>query len=350
MEELLNGGRNIGNVAVLGEGREEEDRFEERGEDVMEIRREEIKSALKMIKGGKAGGLDEIAVEMLNGGGEPVLKWLVRLFNICWREGRVPVDFKDACIVPLFKGKGDKLKCENYRGISLLSNVGKVYGRVLIDRVVAVSEERLGEEQGGFRRGRGCVDQIFGLRQIIEKKLEKQKEAFVAFLDLEKAYDRVDRERLWNVLRDYGVCDTLVRAVKSFYWEGRACVRVGRVEGPMFKVQVGLRQGCVMSPGLFNIYMDSVVREVSGIVGNEGVSLRNENGIEWVLNMLLFADDTVLLSDSERGVQNMVEVFGDVCRARGVNINVEKSKVMRCRKVGGLSGLRVREGGGFWRR
>jgi hypothetical protein len=103
------------------------------------------------------------------------------------------------------------------------------------------------------------------------------------------------------VLKEYGVHDSLVRAVKSFYCGGRACVRVGRREGSMFEVQVGLRQGCVMSPGLFNVFMDSVVREVSRNVGNEGVVLRNENGEEWGLNMLLFADDTALLSDSEGG-------------------------------------------------
>ena len=85
------------------------------------------------------------------------------------------------------------MDCANYRGISLLSIVGKLYGRILIERVIYCTKEQLGEEQGGFRRGRGCVDQVFALRTIIEKYLETKKDVFIAFMDLEKAYDRVDR-------------------------------------------------------------------------------------------------------------------------------------------------------------
>src|ERR1700755_485904 len=104
----------------------------------------------------------------------------------CLRSGKM-----HACIVPIYKGKGDKMVCKNYRGISLLSVIGKIYEKVLVRRMKELTSEGMGEELRGFREGRGCVDQIFTLRLIAEKLREKNKMGYVCFLDLEKAYGRV---------------------------------------------------------------------------------------------------------------------------------------------------------------
>ena len=137
-------------------------------------------------------------VEMLKEGCVTVLEWLVRVFNICFM-----LDWVIACMVPLYKGKGDVHACSNFRGIRLLSVVGKVYGRVLINGIRDKTENVIAEVQGGFRKGGGCTDQIFIVRQICEKYLGKGKDVCFAFLNLEKAYDRVDRDAMWNVLRLY---------------------------------------------------------------------------------------------------------------------------------------------------
>ena len=129
-------------------------------------------------------------------------------------------------------------------------------GSVLIQRVMEETEEAIGEEQCSFRKGRGCVDQIFTLRQLCEKVCGKGKLLYLGFMDLEKAYDRVDRKGVWEVLEIYGIGGRNLEAVKSFYEGCEACVRVENEESEMFKVNVGLRQGCVMSPWLFNLYMD----------------------------------------------------------------------------------------------
>ena len=159
-------------------------------ENEREIKIEEVKRALNETKGGKAPGMDGVRVEMLKEGGVTVLEWLVRLFNVCFMLSIVPVDWVIACMVPLYKGKGDMYECSNFRGTSLLSVVGKVYGRVLINRIRDKTENVIAEVQGGFRRGRGCTDQIFTVRQICEKYLGKGKDVYFAFLDLEKAYDK----------------------------------------------------------------------------------------------------------------------------------------------------------------
>ena len=305
-------------VPVMGEVNEEE------------ITREEIVRALKDTKAGKAPGVDGVRAEMMKEGGATVLEWLVRLFNICFISSMVPLDWVHACIVPLYKGKGDVHECGNSRGISLLSVVGKVYGRVLINRIRDRTESVIAEVQGGFRRGRGCADQTFIVRQICEKYSAKGKDVYFAFLDLEKAYDRVDREAMWKMLRIYGVGGRLLRAVQSMYAGSKACVRVGSEMSEWFSVRVGLRQGCVMSPWLFNLYIDGVVREVNARVFGRGLKLIDNDKNEWELNQLLFADDTVVVADSEEKLCQLVSEFGRVCKRRKLRVNVGKSKVMRC--------------------
>ena len=295
-----------------------------------EITREEVERALKDTKAGKAPGVDGVRAEMLKEGGVSAVEWLMRMFNVCFIASMVPVDWMCACIVPLYKGKGDVYECGNSRGISLLSVIGKVYGRVLINRIRDKTESVIAEVQGGFRRGRGCTDQTFMVRQICEKYVAKGKDVYFAFLDLEKAYDRVDREAMWKMLRIYGIGGSLLRAVESMYADSKACVRVGSEMSNWFPVGVGLRQGCVMSPWLFNIYIDGVVREVNARVLGRGLELIDRNEDVWEMNQLLFADDTVVVADSEKKLCQLVSEFGKVCKRRKLRVNVGKSKVMRC--------------------
>jgi len=263
------------------------------------------------------------------------------LCNVCWEQGMVPKDWQEACIVPLYKGKGNKKECANYRGISLLSIPGKLFGRVIIERVIQQTESQLEDEQGGFRRGRGCIDQVFGLKEMCEKYLGNGRDLYVAFMDLEKAYDKIDRKAMWQVLQVYGVGGKLLRAVKGFYKESKACVRVSREEGEYFPVKVGLRQGCVMSPWLFNIFMDGVVREVKARVREQGARMVYGGERKWEVSQLLFADDTALVADSKEKLQSLVTELGRVCDRRKLKVNVAKSKVMRCSRDGGIGGADI---------
>ena len=135
--------------------------------------------------------------------------------------------------------------------------------RILINRIKEKTENAIAKVQSGFRRGRGCTDQIFIVRQVCEKYLGKGKDMYFVFLDLEKACDRVDRDAMWNVLRLYRIGGRLLRGVKSLHVGSKACVRVVNEVSEWFPVRMGLRQGCVMSPWLFNLYIDGVVREVN---------------------------------------------------------------------------------------
>ena len=178
------------------------------------------------------------------------------------------------------------------------------------------------------------IAQVFAARQVCEKYLANRKHVFWAFMDLEKAYDTIDRHGMWQMLRVYGVGGKLFKAVQSFYVESRARVRVGNDLSEWFPVNVGLRQGCMMSPWLFNVYMDGVVREVNVRVVGKGLELLSSNGGRFEINQLLFADDTALVADSKDKLYRLVSEFGRVCERRKLRVNVGKSKIMRCSRYG----------------
>ena len=224
-------------------------------EDDMGIMKEEVRNGVKRLKMRKAPGICGILPEMLKAGGEVVIEWMADVFNLVWRVGVAPGDWKNAVVVPVHK-KGSRLECANYRGISLMSIVGKVFARVLNERVKMATVDKVMDEQGGFRTGRGCNDQIFAVKQIVEKTIEKDKKTYMAFVDLEKAYDNVSREKLWKVLYAYGVKGRLLRAIQALYVNGRAKVKVGEMESELFEVHRGVRQGCTLSPWLFNVFID----------------------------------------------------------------------------------------------
>ena len=144
---------------------------------------------------------------------------LVHLFSLIWREEAVPQDFKDASIIHLYKRKGDHAGCDNHRGISLLSAAGKVLARVLLNRLSAHVDELgiLPESQCGFRTGPGTVDMIFSARQLQEKCQEQNRDLFLVFIDLTKAFDSVNRPCLWAVLSKIGCPDKFINIVKSFH-------------------------------------------------------------------------------------------------------------------------------------
>ena len=124
------------------------------------------------------------------------MDWIWKLCNMAFESGVMPEDWRSDVTVRLYKGKGERTVCKNYSGISLLSVVGKMYAEILVDRVRRVFGGLIDDEEVGFRAKRGCVDQIFALKQIGEKVQEKKSRVYVGFIDLEQACDRVNREVL----------------------------------------------------------------------------------------------------------------------------------------------------------
>ena len=166
---------------------------------------EEVKKAVHQMNPGKSPGIDRIPAEVYQYGGEKATVCLHDLFTKCWEQGLVPQDLRDAIIVSLYKNKGVKSDCSNYRGIILLSLAGKVLARLMLNRLIpTIAEENAPESQCGFRANRGTTDMVFVLRQIQEKCREQNMGLFVAFIDLTKDFDTVSREGLWKILARLG--------------------------------------------------------------------------------------------------------------------------------------------------
>ncbi|VDP40803.1 unnamed protein product [Schistosoma margrebowiei] len=151
--------------------------------------------AVRQIKNGKAAGPDNIPAEALKSDIEATTNMLYLLFKKIWEEEQVPMDWKEGHLVKIPK-KGDLSKCENYRGITLLSIPGKVLNRVLLNRMKDVVDAQLRDQQAGFRKDRSCTDQIATLQIIVEQSVEWNSSLYINFIDYEKAFDSVDRRTL----------------------------------------------------------------------------------------------------------------------------------------------------------
>ncbi|KAK3542727.1 hypothetical protein QTP70_000092 [Hemibagrus guttatus] len=209
------------------------------------ITQAEVTEVVQQLLGGKAPGVDEIRPKYLKSLDVVGLSWLTRLCNIAWRSGTVPLDWATGVVVPLFK-KVDRRVCSNYRGITLLSLPGKVYSIVLERRVRLLVEPRIQEEQCGFRPGRGTLDQLYTLHRVLEGLWEFAQPVHMCFADLKKAFDRVPRGILWEVLWEYGVCGPLLRVVQSLYYRSRSLVRIASSEWEAAGMRVSTSKSEVM--------------------------------------------------------------------------------------------------------
>ena len=175
--------------------------------------------------------------------GIPVLfPYLHELLSLCWREGEVPQDMRDAKIVTLFKNKGDHSECNNYRGISLLSVVGKVFARLVLARLQILADCIYPESQCGFRSGRSTVDMIFSVRQLQEKCREQQQPLYLAFIDLTKASDMVNSTGLFKLLEKIGFPPKLLSIIASFHVNMHGTVSFDREISEPFKIDSGVNR------------------------------------------------------------------------------------------------------------
>ena len=215
----------------------------------------EVRSAIMSLKNGKAGGDDMIVAELLKADPDFSAEVILELFQEIWREERILRNWRRGLIVKLAK-KGDLKDCKNWRGITLLAVISKVLGRVLIERIRTGIDDRLRNEQAGFRTGRGTTEQIFILRNIIEQSYEWQASLFINFVDFEKAFDSVHRESLWKIMQSYGIPMKIVNLVKVMYDDFKCAVIDEGVTTEWFSINSRVKQGCNMSEFLFLIVFD----------------------------------------------------------------------------------------------
>ena len=278
--------------------------------EVESVSKEEVMENMQRMKNGKAVGPDDIPVEVWKCLGESALKFLTKLYNRTMESERMPEEWRDSVLIPIFKNKGDVQSCSNYRGIKLISHTMKLWERIVEKRLR--SDLKFSNQQYGFMPGKSTTDALFALRVLMEKYREGQKELHCVFVDLEKAYDKVPREEVWYCMRKSGLAEKYVRIVQDMYDGSTTAVRcaVGVTEG--FEVKVGLHQGSALSPCLFAMMMDRMTDDI-----------REE--APWTM---MFADDIVICSESKEQVEEKLESWRYALERRGMKVNRRKTEYM----------------------
>ena len=219
------------------------------------ILREEVEAAVKSLKKGKSAGVDNIPAELLQQGGEAMVNALIIICNKIWRTGEWPTSWTQ-CLIALSKN-GNLQLCQHYRTISR-----KVMLKIILNRLKPEAERTIAEGQAGFRPGSSTTEQIFNLSILCERYLQHQQELYHVFIDFKKTFDRVWHAALWATMRLYNINTNLINAIQNLYDKATSAVCFNGSTGDWFRTTVGVRQGCLLSPTLFNIFLERIMADV----------------------------------------------------------------------------------------
>ena len=204
-----------------------------------------------------------------------------------------PQDWKRSVFIPIPK-KGNAKECSNYRTIALISHASKVMLKILQARLQQYMNREIADVQADFRKSRGTKDQIANIRWIIEKAREFQKNIYFCFIDYAKTFDYVDHNKLWKILKEMGIPDHLTCLLRNLYKGQEATVRTGHGTRDWFQIGKRVRQACILSPCLFNLYAECILRHAGLEEAKAGIKIAGRN----IIN-LRYADDTTLMAESE---------------------------------------------------
>lgn len=280
---------------------------------------QEVQEAIKRLKNNKSPGSDQIPSELFKNGGENLTLFIHKIIGRVWAEEYMPDEWQIGIICPLHK-KGDQLDCRNYRGITLLNTIYKIFSNILYNRLSYHTETLLGEYQSGFRPGRSTVDQIFVLRQILEKTHEFNIDTFHLFIDFKAAYDSILRNKLYEAMNEFQIPSKLIRLVKTTMSKVICKVRIENDTSDAFQTNTGLRQGDALACLLFNIALEKTVRDAN--LENRG-TIYNKS-----MQIMAYADDVDIVARTLRKSKETFEVFSTSAESMGLEINVDKTKLM----------------------
>jgi len=284
----------------------------------------EVKKTLRGLKSGKASSGDLILNEMLKSTANLMAPLVTKLFNHVLEKGHFPQSWNTAYQVPILK-KGDPLDCNNYRGISLTSCIGKAFTSLMNSRLHAVleMENLMSICQSSFRKEHSTTDHIFTLHTVIDKYIRKnKKKLYCCFVDLAKAFDSVPHSTILSKLLKLGLGGKFYVLVKSMLQNAECCIKLPLGLTKPIRLEKGIRQGDSLSPTLFNLAIDDIVAHV--LTPNSDPITINDTKV----NCLLYADDMTVLSETPEGLQACLDRLGDYCHIWGLKVNTKKTKVM----------------------
>ena len=283
----------------------------------------EVERAIKNSQLGKAPGEDGITTEMLKLLEDFGIDKLTELFNAIYETGDFPEDLLMSIFITLPK-QARATECSNFRTISLMPHTLKIFLKVIQGRIGAKIDKEVGPTQFGFRPGSGTREGIFCYNIIAQKHLEVDKDLFTCFIDYSKAFDRVHHVQLIQCLEKIGVDGRDIRVIANLYWHQKAAIRIQNELSPFTSIQRGVRQGCVLSPYLFNIYTEFIFRECNDL---QGINIHGLN-----INNLRYADDTALCAESHEEIVMLLNNINEEGKKKNMKLNAKKTKVMHIGK------------------
>jgi exonuclease III len=279
---------------------------------------QEIVAAVASLKNGKAVHDGCIPNELIKYGGAGMATLLHTLFDVLLRCETVPDSYRTGTIINLHKS-GDTADPGNYRGITLLSCVGKVFCRCISNRLAAAVA--LHEGQAGFRPQRSCIDHLYTLSETIRARVAQRQHTYVFYLDIRKAFDSTWHDGLWAKLLDKGVGGKLWRTMRNMYSKTQSRVLVNGVKTDYFPIRRGTAQGCTLSPLLFDVFVDGLLEAVEASGFGVVASTTNVGG-------LMFADDFAGVESSAHRLQQLIDVVRNYLLLWGLQANISKSAVV----------------------
>lgn len=302
---------------------------------IPEVTAGEVERAVHQLKRGKAAGQDNITPDILKDADAPLHRTLAALFTECLRQNKIPKSWHCAVIILLHK-KGDQKDLTNYRPISLLSALYKLFTKIITKRIAGVLDENQPREQAGFRSNFSTIDHLQAMHQLIERTSEYNIPLCLAFVDYRKAFDSVEIPAVLEAIEQHGVDQTYINILRHIYQNATSFIRLHRDSEP-FKLEKGVRQGDCISPKLFTACLEQIFRELDW----EEMGIKIDG--EWLSN-LRFADDIVLTSKDPEELQTMLEQLNTKSKAIGLEMNLSKTQVMFNELVDGQDRVVVIDG------
>ena len=279
----------------------------------------EVRHAIEELQSGRSPGRDRITSDTLKSGGPTLHAVLADLFTSILHSLCIPEAWKQAILVLLHK-KGDKKDLANWRPIALLSQIYKIFTKVLLNRMRRQLEEQQPVEQAAFRRGFGCNDHIQAVSQVIERSREHRMPLVVVFVDFLKAFDMLDHGYMLQTLSDFGIDEGYISLIQRCYEDSSLSLKIFTKELHI-PVKKGVRQGDTISPALFTAALERTIRELEW--EEKGIRVDGRR-----LHHLRFADDVVIFARDTVEATDMLAEFAEACGRAGLRINVKKTQYM----------------------
>ena len=306
---------------------------------------DEVEKAILSLKDNKAAGPDNIPAEVIKYGGCALHRRLHNFILDCWSAKCLPQQWKNANIILVHKQRGDRAECGYSCDISFLSVAGKVLAKIMHTRLLEhVVDLVLPESQFGFRCGRSTIDMIFVARQLQEKCCEQHRDLYLAFVDLTRAFDTVNRDLLWNILRKFGCPHTFIAILQQSHTGMCAQVVMAGSQSSSFRVEVGVKQGCVLAPIIFDLlqvaitfvshrdlqssdFVEIEYRLDGGLFNLRRLQAKTKTSSA-MSSALQYADDAAFSCLTADGLQRSLDVMSETYLRAGLIINTTKTEIL----------------------